>query len=113
MSWFILFLLRNFIALEAAYVTQYLFVDVFVMQSPLSIQLIGPLTCLYTINSKGWPFLVTSWALWCLLLIKGRSCWFGFGAIDLYLFTDRNESGGLADATLYTNILLSMVRMFP
>ena len=26
---------------------------------------------------------------------------------------DRNESGGLADATLYTNILLSMVRMFP
>ena len=112
-SWFILFLLRNFIALEAAYVTQYLFVDVFVMQSPLSIQLIGPLTCLYTINSKGWPFLVTSWALWCLLLIKGRSCWFGFGAIDLYLFTDRNESGGLADATLYTNILLSMVRMFP
>ena len=51
-SWFILFILRNFIALQAAYVTQYLIVDVFVMQSPLSIHLIGPLTCLYMINSK-------------------------------------------------------------
>lgn len=109
-SWFILFLLRNFIALEAAFVSQYLIVEVFVMQSPLCIKLIGPLACLYTINSKGWPFLTTSWALWCLLLIKGRSNWVGFGAVEL--FTDSNESGGIANATLYTNLLISQVRMF-
>lgn len=106
-SWFILFLLRNFIALEAAFVSQYLIVEVFVMQSPLCIKLIGPLACLYTINSKGWPFLTTSWALWCLLLIKGRSNWVGFGAVEL--FTDSNESGGIANATLYTNLLISQV----
>ena len=53
-SWWILFAIRSYLTLQLAYVTEYLFVDVLAMRSPISVQMIGPLATLYTINAKGW-----------------------------------------------------------
>jgi hypothetical protein len=87
------------------------------MRCLLSVQLIGPLATLYTINAKGWPFILTSWALLNYLLIyKGRGNdpssmffdhWLYF--TDIEMFTAENPSGGVVESEKYEEILLAML----
>jgi hypothetical protein len=53
-SWWILFTIRSYLTLHLAYVTQYLFVDVFATRSPMGVHMVGPLVTLYIMNAKGW-----------------------------------------------------------
>ena len=98
-SWWILFCLRHYCTLLLACVSQYIFVDVLALQSMMSIQMIGPLATLYTINGKGWPFVLTAWGVINFLLIQENSDsahhffshWLYY--TDVELFSAENPSG--------------------
>ena len=87
------------------------------MRCLLSVQLIGPLATLYTINAKGWPFIITSWSLLNFLLIyKGRgnhvsnmlsNHWLYF--TDIEMFTSENPSGGVVESDTYEEILVAIL----
>jgi hypothetical protein len=88
------------------------------MRCLLSVQLIGPLATLYTINAKGWPFILTSWAILNFLLIyKGRENNDGSGNFsnhwlyftDIEMFTAENPSGGVVESDTYEEILVAML----
>ena len=92
--------------------------DVLAMSSLISVQLIGPLATLYTINAKGWPFIITAWGLLNFLLIQeGHESshssheffnhWLAFTEIEM--FTSENPSGGVVQSTPYKEILISMI----
>eukprot|EP00804_Cyclotella_cryptica_P009864 CCRYP_014152-RA/>CCRYP_014152-RA protein AED:0.26 eAED:0.26 QI:897/1/1/1/0.88/0.8/10/620/1334 len=110
-SWWILFAVRSYLTLQLAYVTEYLFVDVLAMRSPMSVQMIGPLATLYTINAKGWPFLLTCWGIWNFLLVHGNNLfyehWLWFS--DIEMLNPSNKADGIVDSDTYTDILLSMI----
>jgi len=113
LSYWCLFLLRNCITLMLAYVTEYLVVDVFITKSPLALELVGPLPSLYIMNSKGWPFITTSWAVWNKLLICEKlhktlfeENWLFFTGIDM--FTAENNSGNIAESEFYAHFLLAL-----
>ena len=98
-SWWILFCLRHYCTLLLACISPYIFVDVLALQSMMSIQMIGPLATLYTINGKGWPFVLTAWGLINFLLIQENSDsahhffshWLYY--TDVELFSAENPSG--------------------
>ncbi|KAL7519408.1 hypothetical protein ACHAWX_004170 [Stephanocyclus meneghinianus] len=110
-SWWILFAIRSYLTLQLAYVTEYIFVDVMAMRSPISVQMIGPLATLYTINAKGWPFLLTFWGVWNFLLVHGNNLfyehWLWFA--DIEMLNPSNNADGIVDSDTYTDILLSMI----
>ena len=96
----------------------FLSLDVSAMRCLLSVHLIGPLATLYTINAKGWPFILTSWALLNFLLIyKGRENNDGSGMFpmhwlyftDIEMFTAENPSGGVVESDRYEEILVAML----
>lgn len=117
-SWWILFCLRHYCTFLLACVSQYIFVDVMALQSMLSIQMIGPLATLYTINGKGWPFVLTAWGVINLLLIQENSDsasshhffshWLYY--TDVELFSAENPSGNgkcIQSTTTYHIFLVS------
>lgn len=113
-SWWILFAIRNYLTFQLAYTVQYLFVEVLAMRSLLSVQLIGPLATLYTINAKGWPFILTSWGVLNLLLIQDNhptSIFFNhwLSWTDIEMFSAENPSGGVVESDLYKEVLMSMI----
>ncbi|KAL7548908.1 hypothetical protein ACHAWF_012175 [Thalassiosira exigua] len=114
-SWSILFVLRNYLTLQLAYAVEYLVVVVMAQRSSLGIQLIGPLATLYTINAKGWPFVVTTWGLLNFLLIQDGheptrpffNNWLFF--TDIEMFTADNLSGGIVHGANYERFLYSLI----
>ncbi|KAL7538906.1 hypothetical protein ACHAXR_008875, partial [Thalassiosira sp. AJA248-18] len=117
-SWWILFCVRQYLMLNLAYVSEYFFVDVLAMRSLISVYLIGPLATLYTINAKGWPFILTSWGVMSFLFIREGhesshsshaffSHWLSFTEIEM--FTEENPSGGVVQSDRYSELLLSMM----
>ena len=94
---------------------EYLFVDVMALRSLVSIDLIGPLATLYTINAKGWPFILTTWGVLNFLLIQENSDtghsffshWLYF--LDVDMFNNNNDAGNVVDSELYREILVSMI----
>jgi len=109
-SWLVLFSVRSYLTLTLAYITEYFFVDILATRSPLSVKVIGPLATLYTINAKGWPFLVTMWGVWNFILMHGSApyneSWLYF--TDIEMFSD-NRDDGISNSELYKEVLLSMV----
>ena len=114
-SWWILFAIRNYVTLQLAHIVEYLFVDVMALRSLVSINLIGPLATLHTINAKGWPFILTTWGVLNFLLIQENhdtghtffSHWLYF--VDIDMFNNNNDAGNVVDSELYREILVSMI----
>mmetsp|Transcript_57437 Transcript_57437/g.121884 ORF Transcript_57437/g.121884 Transcript_57437/m.121884 type:complete len:1390 (-) Transcript_57437:180-4349(-) len=117
-SWWILFVVRHFLTLQLAYMTEYVLVDVLAMRTLISAHVIGPLATLCTITSKGWPHTLTWWGLFNLLLIREKhgasndmirehEHWLSFSGIEM--FNAENPSGGVVVSDLYSEILVSMI----
>jgi hypothetical protein len=108
-SWWILFVIRSYLTLILAYVTEYLVVDVLATRSPVSVQTFGPLFTLYVMNAKGGPFLLTFWGVWNFVLVHGNSDEHWFYSTDIEMLNPANRADGIVDSELYTDILLSMI----
>mmetsp|Transcript_2475 Transcript_2475/g.3328 ORF Transcript_2475/g.3328 Transcript_2475/m.3328 type:complete len:853 (-) Transcript_2475:193-2751(-) len=110
-SWWLIFFVRQLVTLQIAHCSQYVFVDMLALRSIVSVKVFGPLLTLFVIQAKGWPFVVTFWGLWNLLLIHGgqpfQKNWLFF--TDIRMFSSENTDDGVLQHELYLRILLSMV----
>jgi hypothetical protein len=96
-SWWFLFLgVRQVITLMLALLTQSLIVDYLALSSRILLQGVGPIITLFLVQAKGWPFILTFWALYSLVLNSGDTVYahhWGWWQDFLGIFNEYNPSG--------------------
>ena len=115
LSWWFIFLVRQMLTWYLAQATEYLVVRCLVMRTQLCVRWAGPLITLCFIQSRGWPFVLSSWAIWDLLLLYGggNEAKENFAEHWLYeqnvlgIFNDENDGNDVVKGTFYLNILIS------
>ncbi|KAL7569468.1 hypothetical protein ACA910_009702 [Epithemia clementina (nom. ined.)] len=111
LSWWLNFIGRQVLLLELSRLSQWLFLDVFVLSTKWSVQLLGPLLTLTAIQAKGWPFVVAAWGIWDMLVLLGDNKY----AVHWLYWTDWKiyntiDSGAyLLSSATYLRILVAMV----
>lgn len=109
-SWWIIFVcVRNVFIFTLAAITEAIIVDFCCLRTRLFLTVAGPVVTLYTVQSKGWPFLLTYWGIYAFAFLYGdypfaRQWLYWQDAIDL--FNASNPSGNVTNFTSYRNILL-------
>jgi hypothetical protein len=111
-SWWILFVIRHMLVLTGAFAIQAIVVDFLAMRSRIGLNLAGPTVTLYTVQSNGWPFVLTVWGILSFLFLHGKSRFanhwmFWQGAIDM--FNDTNPSGGIPSSASYQRLLITAI----
>jgi hypothetical protein len=109
-SWWILFIcVRHALMLTLAAATKAIVIDFLCVRTRALLSLCGPVVTLFTVQSKGWPFLLTSWAIYSFMLLFGdhpfAKNWLYFQkGVDL--FNETNPSGGITSLAAYRNVLI-------
>jgi hypothetical protein len=106
--WVIFICIRQVIVATLAKCTEVLFIDFLALQTRLVLRLFGPVVTLLIVQSKGWPFLVSSWGLYNFALLAGShpfarhwlfwQDWWG-------LFNDNNPSGSVTTSEAFFKTL--------
>lgn len=109
LSWFLNFLLiRQFIAYSLARATEILIIDFVALKTNLFLRVLGPIPTLMFVQSKGWPFHLSSWAFYSMILNSGANKfarhWL-FYQHGLRLFNDNNPAGDIPNSWLNYRIL--------
>ena len=112
-SWLLLFLgVRQMITLFLSKVIEFCVVDVFVLRSRLALKLWGPFVTLLIVQSKGWPFQLTFWAILDFIMLHGNgrfaNHWL-FYQKAVGLFNAVNRSGYVTSSDIYTRILAAAI----
>jgi hypothetical protein len=117
-SWFILFLcVRQAITFSLARTTEILVIDLVALKTRLMIRVLGPLITLVVVQSKGWPFTITWWAVYDLCMLSGEggfaNHWMFYQDI-ITMFNDSNPSGNITNSDwnyriLYVALILGLV----
>lgn len=117
-SWFILFLcVRQAITFSLARATEILLIDLVALKTRLMIRVLGPLITLVVVQSKGWPFIITWWAVYDLCMLSGEggfaNHWMFYQDI-ITMFNDSNPSGNITNSDwnyriLYVALVLGLV----
>eukprot|EP00934_Nitzschia_sp_Nitz4_P000590 Nitzschia sp. Nitz4//scaffold1_size375055//116805//120596//NITZ4_000247-RA/size375055-augustus-gene-0.711-mRNA-1//-1//CDS//3329540958//590//frame0 len=108
--WFVFMGVRQTFTLELARLTQLVVIDFLTFRTTSFPRLIGPSLSLMVAMSKGWPFVLSSWALWDILLLFGEA---RFHAHWLYwqhilgLFNESNPDGGVTGTSLYQRFVVA------
>jgi uncharacterized protein (DUF2147 family) len=120
-SWFILFIcVRQIITLSLAKTTEVIIIELIALKTRLMTSLLGPLITLVVVQSKGWPFTVTWWALYNLILLSGDSQFahhWGYYQTWVDLFNEKNPSGNITSniwnfRILYVGLILGNLVAF-
>lgn len=109
--WFI-FIAREAVLFDLAYLIQYLVVDKLAMESTaLSTKIFGSFITLTNIKSRGWPFIMTFWGILNVFLMHGPSDFAKYWIIftDIRMFSEENSDNGLLESGVYSRILLSFI----
>lgn len=118
LSWWFNFAGRQVITLELARLTQWLLLDLWLCRSGSSARerpwwKVDPLVTLWSIHSRGWPFLISTWALWDLLILHGdnpfNTHWLYWTGWALYSNENANSGAFVISSDLYLRILLAML----
>mmetsp|Transcript_4935 Transcript_4935/g.10434 ORF Transcript_4935/g.10434 Transcript_4935/m.10434 type:complete len:1124 (-) Transcript_4935:3102-6473(-) len=111
LSWWFLFILRQLVTLQLAWATEYVLVEAVACRSPFAIKFLGPLVTLFAMQAKGWPFIISSWAAWDLILLHGENAfaqhWLYF--LDIPMMSAANGDGGFLESEIYLRSLLSCI----
>jgi hypothetical protein len=112
-SWWILFLcVRHVITFSLAKMLQVVIIDFFCVSNRTFVNIFGQMFTLFVIQSRGWPFLMFTWASLDFGLLQGNSEFvnhWGYWQSYLTLFTYHNPSGGIPDEPLYRRVLILMM----
>ena len=115
-SWWLLFVTRQFILLGLAKVTEIFVIDFLCLGVKWASFLLGPFLTLFVVQSRGWPFLVTSWSIYAILLLHGDSNfsrhWLYFQDV-IDVFNETNPSGKFVNNELYDRVLLIVLCVGP
>jgi hypothetical protein len=110
-SWWLLFVgVRQVLTFSGARATQAFVVDFIALRTRLPARMFGPHLALWTIQSKGWPFLLFWWAVYDLLFLYGNHefarHWLFF-QMSIDLFNKNNSSGEVTSDKTYLALLLT------
>jgi len=110
-AWLLNFLGRQVVTLELARLTQWLVLDCILLGSRHVAHWVGPIVTMTAVQSRGWPFVVASWACWDMLILRGDSDfqmhWFFWTHVPLYSIA--NSGQYILTSDLYMRFLLSMI----
>jgi hypothetical protein len=105
------FIGRQLLVLELARFTQFLVIDCFTLEFKVALQSLGPFLTFLTIQSKGWPFLVTAWGTWDLFLLHGdnkfQTHWLYWTGIEFYAI--KKNDATVLSSRIYLRVLLSLI----
>jgi hypothetical protein len=117
-SWFILFLcVRQAITFSLARANEMLMIDLVALKTRLMIRVVGPLITLVVVQSKGWQFMLTWWAIYDLCMLSGdgkfANHWMSYQDV-VELFNDTNPSGNIPNSywnfrILYVALILGLI----
>lgn len=95
--------------LTLAVITKSIVIDFLCIRTRAMLNFLGPVVTLYTVQSKGWPFLMTTWGVYSFILLYGKhkfaSNWL-YWQDSIELFNETNPSGGVPSHALYRNVLI-------
>ena len=112
-SWWILFLgARQVVTFLFAKAIEILIVDVFAIRTRIGNRLLGPFMTLMIVQARGWPFLITFWALVDLGMLFGhgrfaRHWLYWQNTIDM--LNETNPSGLTNIHGIYSRILIAFI----
>lgn len=107
-SWYLIFGARQLVTLTMAKLWQLLLVDYLALQTRVTLRLSGPVGTLWIVAGKGWPFIISTWAVIDFIVLSGDSSfarhwlfwqdWWG-------LFNESNPGGEVTSSTPYLTLL--------
>jgi hypothetical protein len=111
-SWWILFIgARQVCTLSLSKLTEVIVVDVMTLKSRTLRKLFGPWVSLLIIQARGWPYIVTFWAVWNFALLQGRHSFAKVSIVkvsfDLFLYL----AWAIAYSTPWPNVFQCIVCM--
>jgi hypothetical protein len=110
-AWMLNFVGRQVMTFELARLTQWLVLDCILLGSRMMSKLLGPVVIMTAVQSRGWPFLVASWAYYDLLLLCGdgqfQSHWLYW--TDMRLYTVSNSGQYILTSDIYHRFLICMI----
>jgi len=125
-SWWVMFICcRQVCTLALSRFTEVLMVDVLTLHTRTTLKFFGPFVSLLTIQARGWPYIITFWAIWDFALLHGKHVfarhwlyWTNLGWFSTCDFSDPenpvvypdcNPSGGVTYSNVYFRILISLI----
>lgn len=113
LSWWFLFCgVRQVITLELARLSQLIVIDFFTLRTRTFPRILGPSMALMVAQSKGWPYILTSWALWDFALLFGErefvrhwAYWQSF----IGMMNATNPAGDITSSGVYTGFIFSAI----
>jgi hypothetical protein len=109
-SWWILFIfVRHVLMVTLAALSQEIVVDYLCMRTQIALKTVGPMVTLYTVQSKGLPFIMTFWGMFSFMFLYGKTRFannwlFWQDVIDM--FNASNPSGGVTGLNAYKTVLI-------
>lgn len=108
-SWWIIFVgIRQPITLVVARVVEVFAVNIFSLRTRITLRMWGPFVTLWIVQSKGWPALLTTWAIVDFVVLYGRSKWTNhwlFWQDAIEMCNANNPAGLVLDSSAYTRVL--------
>ncbi len=109
-SWLILFYgVRQMITLELARFSQLIIIDFFTIRTKIFPKALGPTLALMVVQAKGWPFILTFWALWDFALLYGynrfANHWM-YWQTWINMFNETNPHGNTTSGDMYGRVLI-------
>lgn len=115
-SWWLLFITRQSFVLGLAKATEIFLIDFLCLGVKWASFLLGPFLTLFLVQSRGWPFLATTWSIYAILLLHGDSRfsrhWLYFQD-SLDIFNETNPSGNFVNDKGYYRVLLIVICVGP
>ena len=97
--------------LELSRFSQTVLIDGLLLTTKSITNALGPWLTVYCIQSKGWPFILTAWGFWDLVLLEGNSKfkehWFYFTGLNIY--SEANSGTFIIHSDYYLRILFCMI----
>ena len=62
-SWWVLFILRQFIVLSLVKMGEVIFIDIIALRTPIFVKVFGSFVTLMFVQARGWPYVLTFWGV--------------------------------------------------
>lgn len=108
-SWWLIFCgVRQMITLELARFSQLMIIDFLTLRTKTFPKLLGPTLALLVAQAKGWPFILTFWAIWDFALLFGDNRFahhWAYWQVWIKMFNETNPHGDITSGDKYGRVL--------
>jgi hypothetical protein len=111
-SWLLLFIARQIVTFTLSKATSLLVIDFLFLRTRWTVRLFGPTVAFFIVQSKGLPFLISTWSIYNFIFLSGKhqlaNHWL-FWQNLIAMCNKNNPSGGIPSSLMNYRILGSML----